>query len=135
MVTAKAVQCPDDAALARQLGAVKKAWDALLSTLDRAEGLTRAWKFYGQKHGWQLKVLRGKRALLYLIVRDGRFMAAFPLKADALEAVRASDLPAAFIQEVEAGKDYPEGRPARVEVVDARTAALAKRLLAVVLAC
>jgi hypothetical protein len=36
---------------------------------------------------------------------------------------------------VEASKEYPEGRPARVEVVDAKTAALARKLLAVVLAC
>lgn len=61
-------------------------------------------------------------------------MAAFPLKQDAWRAVRGSGLPAAFLREVEGAREFPEGRPARVEVGDARSAALARTLLAVVLA-
>lgn len=131
MASSSAKRSPDDAALARLLGPTKARWDGLL---ERAGGLTPAWKFYGEKYGWQLKLLRGKKALLYLVPRDGRFTASFPLTEAAFQALRASDLPAGFIREVEGAKQYPEGRPARVEVTSAASAALARRLLALVLA-
>lgn len=125
-------QAPDDAALAKVLGPARAHWDALLRKLD--ERVTREWKFYGEVRGWQLKVLRRKKALLYLIPRGGRFTAAFPLSEPAFEAVRGSDLPAAFITEVEGAKKYPEGRPARIDVSDKKSATLATKVLELVLA-
>jgi hypothetical protein len=124
---------PDAMALQRLLGASARHWQRLVARLEATEGVTLVWKDYGAKHGWQLKVTLRKRALLYLITREGSFVVAFPLKPAVYEAVCNAALPEAFLREVKAAEGAPEGRPARVEVRDAASAALAERLLSVVL--
>lgn len=60
-----------------------------------AEGASQDWKFYGASLGWQLKVSKGKRAVVYLIPHEqGGFLAALALKGEALDAVAGMDLPA-----------------------------------------
>ena len=63
------------------------------------ERLARQWKFYGAKHGWQVKVSDGKRAIVYLIPRSGRFTAAMALRDAAIQAARASGLPPALVEQ------------------------------------
>src|SRR5262245_47765248 len=82
--------------LAQLLGPARSHWDALLGSIGADAGMTREWKFYGAKHGWQLKLVTQKRALAYLIPREGRFTVALALSPAALDAVRASRLPAAL---------------------------------------
>lgn len=126
---------PADAALKEALGKAKPHWDALLAHLDDDhEGLAREWKFYGAKFGWQLKVAGKKKAILYLVPRAGRFLAALALDQKAVAALKASDLPAELVREVEIAKAYPEGRPARVEVTARKQLDVVKRLIALKLA-
>lgn len=127
-IFAEAESAPDDAALAEVLGRTKAHWDAVVR---RAQNLCVgvAWKFYGRKHGWQLKLVHEKRALLYLIPHAKSFLAGMALGDAAVEAVRASRLPPDLVQEIVAAKRYPEGRPARVEVTSKKQADLVLRLL------
>jgi hypothetical protein len=124
---------PDDAALAKVLGKSRTHWDALLAYLGEA-GVAREWKFYGAKYGWQIKAANKKSAVLYMIPHEGSFLAALALKSKAVEAVRASNLPAGLIKEIESAKEYAEGRPARVEVATKSQAEMVKRLVAIKLA-
>ncbi len=123
---------PDDAALARLLGAAKRPWDELLRFVDeKCPGAAREWKFYGAKHGWQVRVVARKRALLYLIPREGRFTAAVALRETAIAALRADRaVPAALLRELDAARAAPEGKPARVEVTRRADLALVERLVA-----
>src|SRR5687768_12361295 len=116
---------PDDAALAKALGKSKTQWDALLCYLDES-GVSREWRFYGAKYGWQIKAANKKSAVLYMIPHDGSFLGALALKGKAIDAVRASNLPPALIKEIESGKEYSEGRPARIEVTGKKQADLVK---------
>ncbi len=108
---------PDDEALAAILGRSKLHWDAVLAHL-RAEypALSHDWKFYGKKHGWQLKVMGKRKAFLYMIPHQGSFLAGMALRPAELERLRSARVPAALIAEIEAEKAYPEGQPARLEV-------------------
>jgi hypothetical protein len=124
---------PDERKLIAVLGPSKPYWDRLVSKLDEVGGVSREWKDDGRTRGWQLKALRNQRALLYLITHEGHFTASFPLKGAAYEAVCASELPASFLRELKRAKEYPEGRPARVAVLDETSARLAEQLLSVVL--
>ena len=92
-------------------------------------GLKREWKFYGKKHGWQLKVLDKRRAAFYMIPHHGSFLVGMALRPPAVEAVLASDLPQELREEISEAKTYPEGRPARVEVRGATEAELVKTLI------
>ncbi|TNF32210.1 MAG: DUF3788 family protein [Deltaproteobacteria bacterium] len=121
---------PDDDALATTLGATKADWDALHAELAAVPGAALAWKFYGQKHGWQVKAERKRKALAYLIPHDGSFLGGMALDDHAVERVRTSDLPAALVTAIVEGRKLPEGRGATVEVHGPEDRALVSRLLA-----
>ena len=121
---------PGPAALARALGPAHAHWDALLGFVEaEAPSAKPEWRFYGARYGWQLKVVEGKRALLYLVPHAGSFLAALALRRPALEAVRAAGVPAALLREIEAAKPGPEGHPARVEVRTAKDLKNVERLV------
>jgi hypothetical protein len=126
---------PNDAALTQALSRSKTHWDAIMRHIEGIEGVTVEWKFYGKKHGWQVKALRKKKALIYLIPHQGSFLAGMALDERALAAVRGSTLSPAFVEEVAAAKPSPEGHPARVEVTSKVGAELVRRLLAIKLSC
>lgn len=126
---------PDDASLARVLGRSRVHWEALVSHLGSAcDGVVLEWKYYGRKHGWQLKALRRKRALVFLVPHSGSFLAGLALNEAAVEALRAGRFPAALVEEVSGSNRYPEGRPARVEVTSKRQADVVRRLVELKLA-
>src|SRR5262245_25573074 len=122
---------PDIRAL---LGRARPQWDALLRFLDGHDGVTRAWKRYAGSHGWQLKVTAERRALLYLMPREGHFMAATALRPPAIAALRAGGVPDHVVREIEAAKASSEGKPARVEVRDRPHRELVERLVTIKLA-
>jgi Protein of unknown function (DUF3788) len=122
---------PDDATLEQALGATKKLWDAIVAHLDSLPNeLVREWKYYGKKHGWQMKVTDGKRAVLYLIPHDGSFRAALALNDQAAAALRSQKIPPSLVREITTAKAYPEGRPARVDVTSRSDLSVVKKLLA-----
>jgi hypothetical protein len=122
---------PNDAALAQALGRSKAHWDTLMRHVEGIEGATVEWKFYGKKHGWQVKAQRLKKALIYLIPHRGSFVAGMALDEKAVDAVRESSLPPALVEEIVTAKRSPEGHPARVEVESKAHAELVRRLLAI----
>jgi hypothetical protein len=122
---------PDDATLDQALGKTKKVWDTIIDHLDQLpNGLVREWKYYGKKHGWQMKVTDRKRAVLYLIPHDGSFLASLALNDQAVAALPSQKLPPRLVREIATAKTYPEGRPARVEVTSTSDLMVVKKLLA-----
>jgi hypothetical protein len=61
---------------------------------------------------------------------EGSFLAATALKGKSLKAARAAKLPAALLKEIEAAKEYTEGRAARVEVSSKVEVEIVQQLLA-----
>lgn len=122
---------PGDAALSKALGPAKPQWDRAVALLDGVPGARAEWKFYGAKHGWQLKYAAKKRALAYLIPNDGAFTAASALRDEELAALRAARFAASLLAEIEAAKPGPEGRPARFAVTTAASLAPFERVLAI----
>jgi len=125
---------PADAALAAALGASRPHWDTIVARVDAAGGLRREWKFYAGSHGWQLKIRDARSALLYLIPRDGRFVAALPLNAEAVAALPGSGLPVELVAAITTAKPSPEGTPARIEVTGTTQVRTVEALIAISLA-
>jgi hypothetical protein len=117
--------------LPRLLGKAARAWAELRTFLDALDGVTSEWKFYGEKHGWQLKVVAKKRALLYLIPRQGHFTAAAALREAAIAALRAAGFPEERVREIEHARGSTEGKPARVDVSTLRDLGLVKQLVSI----
>ena len=119
------------AAVLAALGGSKDLWEGLVERAVASYRLQPVWKDYGAKHGWQLKLMSGKRAALYLIPKDGAFVAALALDDDAVEALPRHRIPARIVDEIRVAKPAPEGRPARIRVETARDADVAWRLVGI----
>jgi hypothetical protein len=110
--------CPPQAAtLAATLGEAVVAWNELQRRLAaRFSPLEREWGFTSQTTGWGLRLKHAKRVVLYMTPRPGSFLVSFALGERAVQAARASGLPTAVLECIEAAPKYAEGRGVRIEV-------------------
>jgi hypothetical protein len=99
---------------------LKKAFGGLYSAYKEVLELTDAydheWKYYGKKYGWQLKVTRKGKALLYLIPQEKSFRIGLAVRENERERLLNSSLPPKTKEELATAKKYPEGYPLRLEI-------------------
>jgi hypothetical protein len=99
---------------------LKKALGGLYSAYKEVVGLTDAyaheWKYYGKKIGWQLKVTRRGKALLYLTPLEKSFRIGFAVRENERDQLLNSSLPLKTKEELATTKKYPEGYPLRLEI-------------------
>ena len=81
----------------------------------------REWKSYGIKHGWALRLKRGKRNIVHLAPCQGCFAVLFILGDRAVSAARASKLGVRATKLFDEAPRYPEGTGIRFEVSARRT--------------
>jgi hypothetical protein len=74
------------------------------------------WNF--SKNGWSLWIKDKKRAIIYLLPRDGFFKVAFVFGNKATGVVMESNIADAIRRELASAKVYAEGRGIRIEVKD-----------------
>jgi hypothetical protein len=116
---AKSVK-PDSKALMKAIGKTAGHWKKIMSNLENDYGeLIEDWKYYGQKTGWLLKILRKKRNLFFCIPLKGSFRIAFVFGGKAVSAVLSSDLSKAIKMELKNARKYAEGRGLRIDVKSA----------------
>ena len=112
-------QAPTGDELEATLGASAGLWRSLLQEIGSVAGpVTQEWKCYSRKAGWTLKLVKGKRTLLYASPGERRFAVTVVLGDVALAAARAMNLPADIVREIDTARRYPEGTPVGVEVRD-----------------
>ena len=112
---------PDEKALLKAIGKTAGYWKKIKSNLENEYGeLNEDWKYYGQKTGWLLKVLRKKRNLFFCIPLKGSFQITFVFGEKAVSAVQNSDLPEPIKQELKNARKYAEGRGLRIDVKSAK---------------
>jgi hypothetical protein len=87
------------------------------------------WKHYGQKYGWQMKVLMKKRNLLFLLPFENDFRIGFVFGDKAVAACEKSDLPAELVENLLKEKKYMEGRGVRIDVKTDEDVKIVKTLL------
>jgi hypothetical protein len=71
---------------------------------------------------------------LYLLPREGHFLTAFVFGEKATAVVRASDVPAAVVKELNEARPYAEGRGVRLEIRTRQDLATMKKLAAIKMA-
>jgi hypothetical protein len=99
------------------LGRSFRLWSDLTAWLEeRFEPTTETWQFTGEKWGWNLKVQKKKRAILYLTPQKKSFLAGFALGEKAVKAAVAAGLPDDVKKEIHEAPKYAEGRGVRLSV-------------------
>jgi hypothetical protein len=108
---------PTPALLASVLRSKGKYWEQLRCHIQLKHGsAAEVWKFYGKTIGWTMKLLLGKRNLLFFTACDGFFAVSFVFGDRAVSAVQHSALPEDLIQKLLTAKKHVEGRGIRIEV-------------------
>ena len=120
---------PDEAALAAALGGAKPSWDLLVIDMAAELGLDgREWKSYGPKHGWALRLKRGKRNIVHLAPHQGCLTVLLIFGDRAVKAARASGLSRSAAKLLDEAPRYPEGTGIRLEVKGSRQVPLIRKL-------
>jgi hypothetical protein len=123
---------PSDSDLEKALGRAKPLWDQLVAELASEHDVTtREWKSYGAKSGWSLRVMRGKRTIVWLAPSTGCFEVAFIFGEKALTAVRHSAVSARVLRMLDEAPKYPEGTGLRFQVTAVKDIAVVKKLAAI----
>lgn len=123
---------PSDSDLEKALGSANPLWDRLVAELASEHDVTtREWKSYGAKSGWSLRLMRGKRTIVWLVPYAGCFQAAFIFGEKALTAIRQAAVPARVLRMLDEAPKYPEGTGLRFEIKTVRDIAVVKKLAAI----
>ena len=123
---------PSDSDLEKALGRAKPLWDQLAAELATGHGVTtREWKSYSAKHGWSLRLKRGRRTIVWLVPNAGSFEVAFIFGEKALTAIRHSAVPARVLRMLDDAPKYPEGTGLRFQIKAAKDMAVVRKLAAI----
>lgn len=76
------------------------------------------WNYSGDKYGWNFRIKDKKRAIIYLLPREGYFKAAFVFGQKATDAIQVSSISEAIKSELASARLYAEGRGIRIPVRD-----------------
>ena len=93
------------------LGSTYTLFEKIVSFLvETYPDFRQEWKHYGKKMGWQLKLFKGKRNIMFIVPFDGHFIVYFSFGDKAVEQVMESDMPDWIKNELQNAKKYMEGR-------------------------
>jgi hypothetical protein len=94
-------------------------WNELANYAALAcKGTCPEWSFGGDKYGWSFRIKDKKRAIIYLLPRDGFFKAAFVFGDRACEAIFKSSVSELFKKELQEARKYAEGRGIRIPIMN-----------------
>jgi hypothetical protein len=108
---------PDPESLKASLGSTFHLWQQICDYVLTAypEGLEQ-WSW--SKHGWSYRIRDKRRAIIYLLPRNGFFKAAFVFGNKATDLIMGSSISALIKAELAAARAYAEGRGIRIDVKD-----------------
>jgi hypothetical protein len=108
---------PDTDALRSCLAETYRAWERLrLYVLQCYPKGREEWSFPGKKYGWNFRIKDNKRAIVYLLPREGYFKAAFNFGQRAVDEIMESGVAPSIKEDLAAARVYAEGRGIRIDV-------------------
>lgn len=93
------------------LGSVYQIWQQVvrLTYLAYPEGIEE-WNFPGKNYGWSFRIKDKRRAILYLLPRQGYFKVAFVFGDKAVKDILASSVADQIKADLQKARKYAEGR-------------------------
>jgi hypothetical protein len=76
------------------------------------------WNFPGKNYGWSYRIKDKKRAIIYLLPRNGHLKVAFVFGQKATDQILAGDFSAEIKDQLMKAKKYAEGRGISIDVAD-----------------
>lgn len=108
---------PDETDLMKSLGTTYSLWQKICEqVLSLYPGGLEEWSHPGAKYGWGFRIKDKKRAIVYLLPRDGYFKVAFVFGQKATDLILQSQVSPEIKNELESARVYAEGRGIRIDV-------------------
>jgi hypothetical protein len=108
---------PDNAMLRVALGEMFDLWmETRNYVFEVYPQATEEWNSPGAKYGWSFRIKDKKRAIIYLLPREGYFLVALVYSEKATKAALESDVSDEIKATIQSARVYAEGRGFRVEV-------------------
>ena len=112
------------------LGETFSLWEEVVRYVEEKHGESEAVrKFTGQKWGWNMRVVRKKRNILYFTPKEHYFINGFVFGGKAVLAAEKSDLPVSVIKIIHEAPKYAEGTGFRIEVRSREDVEQVKKLI------
>lgn len=108
---------PTDDSLVETLGENNQLWTVIREYVHlKYPGAIDQWIYSGDKYGWNFRIKDKKRAIIYLLPREGYFKTAFVFGEKATHAVMQSHVSEQIKSELSSARAYAEGRGIRIDV-------------------
>ena len=110
-------EIPDNSMLNNALGDLYGVWTEIRNyVLASYPKAIEEWNYPGPKYGWSFRIKDKKRAIIYLLPRDGYFLVAFVFGEKAVKDALGSEISSEIKYTIESARVYAEGRGFRIEV-------------------
>jgi hypothetical protein len=110
---------PTDDELRGALVGTYEVWKSIEAYVQlKYPGAMDEWNYSGEKYGWSFRIKDKKRAIVYLLPREGYFKAAFVFGQKATDKVMSSPVSSAIKEELASARVYAEGRGIRIDIRD-----------------
>ena len=99
------------------LGKTYELWQRTTEFVARKySGAIEEWNYPGEKYGWSFRMKDKKRAIIYLLPRNGFFKVALVFGQKATDSILVSRISEEIKEELKSAKVYAEGRGIRIDV-------------------
>ncbi len=108
---------PDEIMLISELGPVYSIYKTIKSEIGRfKDEIQPTWKFYGKKNGWLLKLMSGKKNVLFVIPQNKSFRISFTFGDSVFQEIMSSSISEKLKNEFSKANKYAEGRTIQLTV-------------------
>jgi hypothetical protein len=108
---------PDENVLKAELEKTYSLYITIKSEIMKfSEGVQPTWKYYGKKNGWLLKLMSGKRNVLFIVPQKEHFRISFTFGDSVFEDIMNSDVKESIKNDFFKAKKYAEGRTFQLKV-------------------
>ena len=110
---------PTEQGLEENLGCSYEIWKQIHDfVFEQYPNGIAEWNFPGKKYGWNYRIKDKKRAIIYLLPREGFFKAALIFGDKAVAKVMDSDISQPIKDALISARKYAEGRGIGLEIKD-----------------
>ena len=108
---------PDEKMLISELGTSYSIYKTIKSEIEGfKDGIQPIWKFYGKKNGWLLKLLSGKKNVLFVVPQKKYFRISFTFGESVFDEIMNSNISEKLKNEFSQANKYAEGRTIQLAV-------------------
>ena len=112
---------PTQKDLQEQLASLYPLWEQIAESVRKKyPNPKEEWNYPGKNYGWSFRLKDKKRAIIYLLPRQGYFKVAFVFGQKATDQIMTCDIDASIKEDLAGAKKYAEGRGLSIEVHNAK---------------